>query len=127
MNIQGNLTTTISATGNASVSRVQYDNVSGTIVVILSIQPTAGKTQTIQQTISGADVTALGTNWGDVDLLNWFVSKFNLTNADAAATPAAIAAEQTLEGQAAAAIAAAGGSATASPVNPVASPALVPP
>ncbi|MGD0813789.1 MAG: hypothetical protein ABSA83_09310 [Verrucomicrobiota bacterium] len=113
MNISGQLTTVVDVTGTASVARVQYDMAAGTIIVILTIQPEAGKARQIQQTISGADVTALGANWSDTDLLNWFVTKFGLTNVDTQTTPAAIVQEQTLEQQAASAIAAAGGVATA--------------
>jgi hypothetical protein len=94
MNISGIITSTISATGSAAVSRYQVDNPRKTIIVVFTITPGSGAPYNVQQTISGGDVDALGANWGDDDLLNWFVNKNGIRNLDAAtAAPATTTAQ----------------------------------
>ena len=84
MNVKGTITNSIDVTGNVSVQGACYDNDNATVMATFRWTPAAGgKQQFCKQIIAGADVKALGPNWSDTDLLNWFVKQFGLTDLDA--------------------------------------------
>lgn len=66
--------------GDITVVRCQYDNEHNQIVVTYRLASALpAKPQNFQFVISGADVAALGSNWGDNDLIQALANKYGLT------------------------------------------------